>query len=103
MDQATAALLGAMVGIGGTTTAAGLAAWQGRWATRTQIDATNNQWRRQVQRDAYGALVQQAMSITRLFDEVHYKICHGQYADSDVDPAVDAAVLCMIYPQRCSQ
>ncbi|MEW2608881.1 hypothetical protein AB0937_01440 [Streptomyces sp. NPDC047880] len=91
MDQATAALLGAVVGIVGTTTAAGLAAWQGRWATRTQIDATNSQWRRQMQRDAYSALVQQAMSITRLFDEIDYKICNGHYTGSDVDPLADAA------------
>ncbi|QUC55561.1 hypothetical protein IOD14_01445 [Streptomyces sp. A2-16] len=91
MDQATAALLGAVVGIVGTTTAAGLAAWQGRWATRTQIDATNSQWRRQMQRDAYSALIQQAMSISRLFDEIDYKICNGQYADSHTDPMADAA------------
>lgn len=91
MDQATAAILGAVVGIVGTTTAAGLTAWQARWATRTQIDATNSQWRRQVQRDAYSALVQQAMSIARLFDEIDYKICNGHYTGSDIDPLAETA------------
>ncbi|MGI5411087.1 hypothetical protein ACQEV9_30395 [Streptomyces chartreusis] len=91
MDQATAALLGGVVGIVGTTTAAGLAAWQARWATRTQIDATNSQWRRQMQRDAYSALIQHASEISRLFDEIDYKICNGQYTNSHTDPMAHTA------------
>ncbi|WP_030609123.1 hypothetical protein [Streptomyces sclerotialus] len=57
MDQGTAALLGASVGVAGTVLASAITGWSTRQQVRAQAKAEHAHWRRQVRRDAYGAFL----------------------------------------------
>ncbi|MEU1805984.1 hypothetical protein [Streptomyces sp. NPDC019937] len=83
MDQGLAAVLGGAVGVLGTGLTASLAFWQARWVTRQQISGTNAQWRRQVQREAYGVFLERYMKLTRFLGETEKKIRVREYTEAD--------------------
>ncbi|MFF8717129.1 hypothetical protein ACF07T_37730 [Streptomyces sp. NPDC015184] len=60
MDQALAALLGAVVGSAGTATAAALTGISARWQVRTQGALQHRQAQRQARREAYSAFLADA-------------------------------------------
>lgn len=53
MDQGVAAMLGAIVGVGGATVTAAATAWGLRWQSRAQARTAHLQWQRQARREAY--------------------------------------------------
>lgn len=57
MDQAWAAVVGAAIGSIGATGAAVVAGWSGGRQASIQASSQKDQWRRQIRRDAYGALL----------------------------------------------
>lgn len=57
MDQAWVAVIGAAIGSIGATVAAAVAGWSGRRQASIQVSSQRDQWRRQIRRDAYGALL----------------------------------------------
>lgn len=57
MDQAWVAVIGAAIGSVGATVAAAVAGWSGRRQASIQVSSQRDQWRRQIRRDAYGALL----------------------------------------------
>lgn len=65
MDQGVAAVLGGLVGVGGATATAVIAAWGLRWQTRAQTHASHHHWRRQVRRDAYLAFLAAGRQVSR--------------------------------------
>ncbi|MEV5204293.1 hypothetical protein [Streptomyces sp. NPDC053720] len=60
MDQALAALLGAVVGSAGTAAAAAVTGISARWQVRTQGALQHRQTQRQARREAYSALLADA-------------------------------------------
>ncbi|MFC8142971.1 hypothetical protein ACFUKV_14675 [Streptomyces paradoxus] len=90
MDQGLAAVLGSAVGVLGTSMAASLAFWQGRWVTRQQLSGANSQWRRQVQREAYGAFMTQYMKASRFLVETATATKSRQYTEADLDGLTSA-------------
>ncbi|MFJ8561964.1 hypothetical protein ACIRD0_31625 [Streptomyces microflavus] len=60
------AVYGALVGVAGTVLGSSLTWLQ----LRTQAKATNSQWRRQMQRDAYGAVLQQVDILRKCFEPI---------------------------------
>lgn len=57
MDQAWVAVIGAAIGSAGATGAALVAGWSGRCQASVQVSSEQEHWRRQMRRDAYGALL----------------------------------------------
>jgi len=57
MDQAWVAVIGAAIGSAGATGAALVAGWSGHRQTSIEVSGQQQQWRRQMRRDAYGALL----------------------------------------------
>ncbi|MEU1120801.1 MULTISPECIES: hypothetical protein [unclassified Streptomyces] len=53
MDQGLAALLGAAVGVAGTSMAAAITSRASRRQAETELAGSHAQWRRQIRRDAY--------------------------------------------------
>lgn len=65
MDQGVAAVLGAVVGVGGATVTAVATAWGLRWQSRAQTRAAHAQWQRQARREAYLGFLRAAGSLSR--------------------------------------
>jgi hypothetical protein len=57
VDDGTAAILGAAVGVAGTIVAAALAVASARWQVRTQAVTEDARWRARQRRDAYAGLL----------------------------------------------
>lgn len=91
MDQGLAAVLGGAVGVLGTGLTASLGFWQARWVTRQQITGTNDQWRRQMQREAYGAFLERYLKLTRFLGETEKKIRTREYTEADAARVASSA------------
>lgn len=57
VDEAIAAILGAAVGVAGTSLAATVAAASARWQVRKQATIEDARWRSRQRRDAYAGLL----------------------------------------------
>ncbi|MGW4913142.1 hypothetical protein [Streptomyces sp. NPDC004270] len=66
MDEGRAAVYGALVGVVGTLLGSCFTWLQ----LRTQAKANNAQWRRQIQRDSYGVLIEGVNSLRKTFEPI---------------------------------
>ncbi|WP_435256152.1 hypothetical protein [Streptomyces althioticus] len=80
MDQALAALLGAVVGSAGTAAAAAFTGISARWQVRTQGALQHRQVQRQARREAYSALLAAASRARDDLSEVWHHL-RDEHAD----------------------
>ncbi|MEV0495888.1 hypothetical protein [Streptomyces atratus] len=82
MDQALAALLGAVVGSAGTAAAAAFTGLSARWQVRTQGALQHQQMQRQARRDAYSTLLADASRSRDNLSAVWHQL-RDEHADLD--------------------
>ncbi|MEU5138434.1 hypothetical protein [Streptomyces sp. NPDC021139] len=102
MDQGRAAVYGAAIGVLGTLLGSCITWLQ----LRTQAKASNSQWRRQVQRDSYGVLLERVDSLRKAFEPIERRALASTSTAADsaalevardaLLPEVDAAIIVVL-------
>ncbi|WP_330457371.1 hypothetical protein OIB37_10945 [Streptomyces sp. NBC_00820] len=93
MDQGWAALLGAAIGVVGTTAASALTGWAGRRQVQTQQAGEHARWRKQGQRETYAAFlttVEQIREHSHRGDVEFARIEQANRASDELNELVDA-------------
>ncbi|MFG1666286.1 hypothetical protein [Streptomyces sp. Y7] len=81
MDQGRAAVYGALVGVVGTLLGSCFTWLQ----LRTQAKANNAMWRRQIQRDSYGVLIERIDALRKAFEPIERRAQASASTGTDLD------------------